>query len=215
MPNEHRILLKAGANELGLSPDSDQCDCLLAFLDLLDHWNETYNLSAIRGRNEQIIRHLLDSLSVCPFLRESLVVDVGSGAGFPGIPLAVLDPARIFVLVDANGKKIRFLKQAIMSLKLKNVQAVRARVETYESSQPDVCVVTRAFASLTDTIRLASHLIRDGGRVLAMKAEIGRAELEDLPRGWTVHIHRLKVPGLDEARTLAEMMPTGAEIRQQ
>lgn len=167
-------------------------------------WNRAYNLTAVRERAEMVPRHLHDSLAVLPFLHGATVLDVGTGAGLPGLVLAIADPARRYTLLDANGKKIRFCEYAIDALKVPNATAVQARVETY---RPGVCfdtVVSRAFASIADFIQHAGHLCAPGGAMLAMKGSHPAQELADLPPGWGLAaVHRLIVPGLDAERHLA------------
>lgn len=198
--------LPDGARALALDLDEAQIARLLAHLDLLDEWNARMNLTAIRERPQQITKHLLDSLSVLPFLRGERVADVGSGAGFPGIPLAIADPARRFVLLESTGKKCRFLEHVRDSLGLANVEVVQARAESYE---PDVrfdTVVARAVGPLADLVRNAGRLVAGGGRLLAMKGRYPADELAARLNGWKVaSVHRLQVPGLEEERHLVEL----------
>lgn len=198
--------LPDGARALALDLDEAQIARLLAHLDLLDEWNARMNLTAIRERPQQITKHLLDSLSVLPFLRGERVADVGSGAGFPGIPLAIADPARRFVLLESTGKKCRFLEHVRDSLGLANVEVVQARAEAYE---PDVrfdTVVARAVGPLADLVRNAGRLVAGGGRLLAMKGRYPADELAARLNGWKVAaVHRLQVPGLAEERHLVEL----------
>jgi len=199
--------LPDGARALAVDLDEAQIARLLAHLDLLDEWNARMNLTAIRERPQQITKHVLDSLSVLPFLRGDRVADVGSGAGFPGIPLAIADPARRFVLLESTGKKCRFLEHVRDSLGLANVEVVQARAEGYE---PDVrfdTVVARAVGPLADLVRNAGRLVAGGGRLLAMKGRYPADELAARLNGWKVAaVHRLQVPGLDEEqRHLVEL----------
>ena len=198
--------LPDGARALALDLDEAQIARLLAHLDLLDEWNARMNLTAIRERPQQITKHLLDSLSVLPFLRGERVADVGSGAGFPGIPLAIADPARRFVLLESTGKKCRFLEHVRDSLGLANVEVVQARAESYE---PDVrfdTVVARAVCPLADLVRNAGRPVAGGGRLLAMKGRYPADELAARLNGWKVaSVHRLQVPGLEEERHLVEL----------
>jgi len=192
--------LARGVDALGLSLSDDQQRQLLAYVDLLVKWNQAYNLTAIRDPAEMVTRHLLDSLAVLPYVEETDTLDVGTGAGIPGIILAVSRPDQAFTLLDSNGKKTRFVRQARRELGLDNVEVVHARVEQYGKSPSQI--ICRAFASLSDMLALMAPIITDNTRVLAMKAASTKEELATLPAGWTGSHHSLSVPGLDEARTL-------------
>jgi 16S rRNA (guanine527-N7)-methyltransferase len=180
-------------------------DWLLGYLELLDKWGRTYNLTAIRERRSAIDRHLLDSLAVNAFLAGSRVLDVGTGAGLPGIPLAIVNPGMTFVLLDRSSKKIRFVRQAIMSLGLKNAEAVAARVEDFAPEAPFDVILARAFASLADIWRGAAPLLAPGGRVLAMKGQWPEAEIGRLGHKVNLRVHAVPVPGMDAERHLVEM----------
>jgi 16S rRNA (guanine527-N7)-methyltransferase len=171
---------------------------LVRLLDELERWNRTYNLTAIR-RDAMLTHHVLDSLSIHKDLRGTTVADVGTGAGFPGLPLALVNPERRFTLIDSNGKKIRFVEHAARELELQNVEGVHARVEAVHGTFDTV--VTRAFAALPELIDEVGHLCAGGSRVLAMKGKWPRDEIDALPAGWQhQESHELTVPGLDEAR---------------
>lgn len=175
------------------------------YLELLAKWNETYNLTAVRVPEEMVTRHLLDSLAVLPFIGESRVLDVGTGAGLPGLVLAMARPGQRFVLLDSAGKKTRFVEHAVGRLGLENVRVVRARAEEYEDPEGFEVVLSRAFSSVADFIRLAGHLVREDGRLLAMKGALPEVELRDLPEAWQLQAaHRLSVPGLARERHLLE-----------
>jgi 16S rRNA (guanine527-N7)-methyltransferase len=197
--------LRSGAAGLGLDLDSEQLDRLLGFLDLLDKWGQTYNLTAIRDPRAAVDRHLLDSLAVHAFLSGRRVLDVGTGAGLPGIPLAIVNPGMTFVLLDRSNKKIRFVRQAIMSLGLKNVEAVAMRVEDFAPATLFDVVLARAFASLADIWRGVAPLLATGGRVLAMKGQWPEAEIRELGDGVNLRIHAVPVPGMCAERHLVEM----------
>lgn len=174
---------------------------LLQLLDELERWNRTYNLTAITRREDMVTHHLLDSLAVQSDLHGSTIADVGTGAGFPGLPLAVLNPERRFTLIDSAGKKIRFVNHAAHTLGLTNVEGVHARVEAMRPERPFDTVVTRAFAALPDMLENVAPLCGTQTRVLAMKGKWPADEVASLPPNWRVETSReLTVPRLDEAR---------------
>jgi 16S rRNA (guanine527-N7)-methyltransferase len=199
-------LLQAGALELGVTLDPGQVAQLMTLLGELRQWNERFNLTAIRDPAEMVTKHLLDSLSVQPWLRGERIADVGTGAGFPGLPLAVVNPARRFALIESTGKKARFVQHAAARLGLANVEVVSARAESFRPRQPFDCVVCRAVGKLADFVRFAGHLCARDGRLLAMKGQYPHGEIDDLPRGWRVAgVHRVKVPGLEAERHVVEL----------
>jgi len=199
-------LLDAGLRQLGLDLDAGRRAALLALLDELADANAHFNLTAIRERGEMVTKHLLDSLSLQPFLAGPRIADIGTGAGFPGLPLAIVNPAWQFTLVESTGKKLRFVAHVAQALGLTNVEAVNARAEAYRPAQPFDTVTCRAVGSLAEFIRVAGHLCRRGGRLLAMKGRYPEAELAALPRGWrVVAAHPVEVPGLDAARHVVEL----------
>ncbi|MGH8323309.1 MAG: 16S rRNA (guanine(527)-N(7))-methyltransferase RsmG [Steroidobacteraceae bacterium] len=174
---------------------------LQRLLDELERWNRTYNLTAITKREEMLTHHLLDSLAIHGDLCGSAVADVGTGAGFPGLPLAVLNPERRFTLIDSAGKKIRFVAHAAHALGLTNVEGVHARAESLHPRKPFDTVVTRAFAPLPEMLEKVLPLCGPQTRVLAMKGKWPREEVAAIPPGWRLESSRdLLVPGLDEAR---------------
>jgi 16S rRNA (guanine527-N7)-methyltransferase len=196
-----------GARALALDLDEAQLAKLVAHLDLLDDWNSRMNLTAIRDRPSQLTKHLLDSLTVLPYLEGARIADVGSGAGFPGIPLAIVEPDRHFTLIESTGKKCRFLEHVRDTLELKNVEVVQSRAETYK---PDVrfdTVLARAVGPVVDLVKVAGSLVVGGGRLLAMKGRYPEAELAAKLNGWKVAaVHPLTVPGLGEERHLVELV---------
>ena len=196
--------LREGLESLGLRVDQDQADSLLKFLDLMGKWGGTYNLTAIRDVSRAIDLHLLDSLAVSQYVHGQTVLDVGTGAGLPGIPLAILSRDRRFVLIDRSAKKIRFVQQAIMELRLHNVKAVACRVEEYSPVGGFDTVIARAFASLPDLIVLTSHLLSSDGRILAMKGRFPTDEMQ-LIDDCGARVHELKIPGVDAERHLIEI----------
>ena len=195
-----------GARQLGIAIGPAQAESLLRLIAELAEWNRRFNLTAITEPADMVRKHLLDSLSVWPFLRGTRVADVGSGAGFPGLPLAVVDLARQFTLIEATGKKARFVQHAAELLGLGNVEVVRARAEAWRALQPFDCVVARALGQLADFIGVAGHLCSREGRLLAMKGRRPDAEMAGLPAGWrVVAVHGVRVPGLAAARCIVEL----------
>ena len=199
--------LRRGCETLGLALESGQEALLLAYLELLQKWNNAYNLTAVRDPEQMVTRHLLDSLAIAPQLRGQNVIDVGTGAGLPGIPLAILYPQRNFSLLDSNGKKTRFLFQVKTALRLDNMRVHHQRVESFRPSDPYDAVLSRAFASLTDMVAGCRHLLAASGRFFAMKGAYPTEELAALgPACELIAVHELQVPGLAEQRHLVEMM---------
>lgn len=196
-----RQTLDAGLGELRLALADEQRDTLTGFVELLSRWNQAYNLTAIRDPAEMVARHVLDSLSVLDLLDGVRVLDVGSGAGLPGIPLSVASPDRNFVLLDSNGKRVRFVTHAIGRLALENVDVIQSRVEDYHDESGFDTVLSRAFSSLADFVRLSGHLCAPGGRLVAMKGRSDADELAQVPGGWEVVENRpLRVPGVEGQR---------------
>lgn len=201
----HAEELSQGALELGVELSSQQHEQLLAYLALLIKWNKAYNLTAVRDPNEMVSRHLLDSLSVVPFVAEAgdNWLDVGSGGGMPGIPLAILFPERQFTLLDSNGKKTRFLTQVKLELKLANLQVIHSRVEEFRPEQPFSGICSRAFSSLEDFSNWTRHLGDSNTQWLAMKGVHPDDELQALPADFRLTAtHVLKVPGCQGQRHL-------------
>ena len=197
---EARSLI-AGAAVLGVTLDAVMAARLLALLDELARWNRSYNLTSITARAEMITHHLLDSLAVQPLLTGERIVDVGTGAGFPGLPLAVVEPTRRFTLLDSNGKKVRFVAHAARTLGLANVEPLHARAETYAPAEVFDTVVARAFAPLDELVEQVAGLCGPSTRVLAMKGRRSADERAGLPAGWCIEEDReLHVPGLGEER---------------
>jgi 16S rRNA (guanine527-N7)-methyltransferase len=197
--------LDAGLAAMGIEADETQREGLLSYVALLGRWNRAYNLTAVRDPIEMVSRHILDSLSVGPYLFGESVLDLGTGAGLPGIPLALLHPQRRFWLLDSNGKKARFVRQAVMDLNLVNCAVVQARMETYRPGRKFATIVARALASLSVLKALGEPVLERPGRLLLMKGRTPEAELDGLnARPEDLRIHRLEVPFLIGERHLVE-----------
>ena len=197
----------------GLAAQGVECDLatqqrLIAFAHLLHKWSKVYNLTAIRDPQQIVIRHILDSISILPYLKGPQIIDVGAGAGLPGIPLALLSPQYHFTELDSVAKKTRFMQQAIAELEMDNVSVATRRVEQLPSDVTYNTVLTRAFASLADIIAKAGQLCAPEGVLLAMKGNYPEQELADIPPSFRVEaIHKLSVFGLDEQRYLVALVP--------
>lgn len=207
-----RPALKSACERLALTVDTATLDRLLGYLALLQRWNATYNLTAIREPGEMLAQHLADCLAVVEPLRRHLgsgsarrILDVGSGGGLPGVVLATLEPSWAVTCVDAVGKKVAFVRQVAVELGLRNLSAEHARVEALRLPSFDL-ITSRAFASLTDFVALTRSMLAPGGAWVAMKGKIPEAELVELPNGVAVfHVEPLTVPGLDAERCLIWM----------
>lgn len=198
--------LAAGVAKLGIALEPAQLDALAALAAELAEWNSRVNLTAITAPDEVVDKHLLDSLAVLPLLKGLTVADIGSGAGFPGLPLAIADPDRRFTLIESTGKKVKFIRHAVEKLALPNVEVVLGRAESYRPVRPFDAVVARALGPLAGFVRVAGHLAGRGGRLLAMKGKVPEAELAALPVGWkAVAVHPVAVPGLDAERCVVEL----------
>ena len=201
----HAEELAQGAQSLGVNLSAEQQEQLLAYLALLIKWNKAYNLTAVRNPDEMVSRHLLDSLSVVPFVAErgASWLDVGSGGGMPGIPLAILFPERQFTLLDSNGKKTRFLTQVKLELKLANLEVIHSRVEEFRPEQPFAGICSRAFSSLQDFSDWTRHLGDGNTEWLAMKRAHPDGELQARPADFRLQsTHVPKVPGCQGQRHL-------------
>lgn len=201
-------LLRAGMTSLGLEASGDRVDTLARYISLLARWNEAFNLIGPCGPEEMVARHVLDSLAALPYLAGTAVLDLGTGAGLPGIPLAVLDPHRRYTLLDSKGKKTRFVTQAIGELGLDNVAVVQDRVEAFVPEQLFDTVITRAFSSLEHFVQSCQHLTAAGGRLVAMKGLYPDEELKPLLQTVTsIGVSSVDVPGLDAERHVVIIEP--------
>lgn len=202
---QHAEELSTGARQLGVELSEQQHAQLLAYLALLIKWNKAYNLTAVRDPDEMVSRHLLDSLSVMPFIHSDTQrwLDVGSGGGMPGIPLAILHPQKHITVLDSNGKKTRFLTQVKMELKLDNLNVIHSRVEEVQPEQPFCGIISRAFSSMENFTNWTRHLGDAKTQWLAMKGLHPADELVALPADFTVESEQaLTVPGCQGQRHL-------------
>jgi 16S rRNA (guanine527-N7)-methyltransferase len=198
-----------GLGRLPLERDIQEAP-LLAFVEQLAHWNDAYNLTSVRAPVDMVVRHVLDSLVVLPYVK-GRVLDVGSGGGLPGVPLAIADPSLHVTLLDSNGKKARFLRHVQRQMQLANVEVVEQRLEKYIPPVPFDTVICRAYSALGEFFEAALHLCAPKGRLLAMKGRIDEAELKAVPSTIRViEIRGLHVPGLHEARHVVIAEPAAA-----
>jgi len=195
--------LASGLAQMGLAVNAEQQGRLLDYIALLQKWNKVYNLTAVREPENMLYQHLLDSLAVLPYVGTGRLLDVGSGAGLPGIPLAIVKPELNVSLLDSNHKKTTFLRQACIELGLGNVAVECVRVDTFIPQQPFDAVISRAFSDLSEFVRLSARLCRSGGNLLAMKGVYPHDELAQLPAEYRqVEVVALNVPGLEAQRHL-------------
>ncbi len=210
MPESLAVRLDAGLAALRQDLSADARRGLLDYLALLARWNRAYNLSAVRDPMEMIARHLLDSLAVRPHLPAGALLDLGSGAGLPGLVLALVEPQRPVTLLDSNGKKTRFLEHAVLQLRLSNIQVVRARAETWDGGAGYAAVTARAYADLDVFWRHPEPRLGPGGQALALKGRRPEAELAALAdEGVSCSVARLSVPGLSAERHLVTLARSG------
>ena len=204
--------ISAGLQQLSIKHEVAAIELLEAYLALLYKWNKSYNLTAIKTPEEAVAQHILDSASILPYLADGFaagsqrLLDVGTGAGLPGLVLAILCPDNDYVLLDGNGKKIRFVRQAIIELGLSQVQALQQRVEDVKSDDLFDTITARAFSRLPELVKLCGPLLTADGRILAMKGVVSDAELKELPAGFeVVAVDLLDIPGLNAQRHLVQV----------
>ncbi|MBT3186747.1 MAG: 16S rRNA (guanine(527)-N(7))-methyltransferase RsmG [Candidatus Thioglobus sp.] len=200
--NELKQLLQDGADQMGLLLSDQQSDQLLDYLMLIFKWNKTYNLSAIRDLESGVKKHLLDSLSILPYIGNEPLLDVGAGAGLPGIVLAIVRPELSVSVLDSVGKKCRFMQFAKTQLKLDNLTVVNQRVEDFQATKCFVQITSRAFAEVDKTLKLTQHLLCDNGRYLLMK---GDHFSQEAIKGVRMISHQINVPYVSEDRFLLEI----------
>ncbi|ECD9467022.1 16S rRNA (guanine(527)-N(7))-methyltransferase RsmG [Salmonella enterica] len=190
-------------DEAGISLTDHQKTQLVAYVDMLHKWNKAYNLTSVRDPAEMVVRHILDTIVVAPYLQGQRFIDVGTGPGLPGIPLAIVLPDAHFTLLDSLGKRVRFLRQVQHELKLENITPVQSRVEAYPSEPPFDGVISRAFASLNDMVSWCHHLPGEKGRFYALKGQLPEDEIASLPDDFSVEsVEKLRVPQLEGERHL-------------
>jgi len=201
--SQHEVLWSKGLEALALDINESQLEKLKQYVELLNRWNKTYNLTAVREPAQMIPMHIFDSLVVAPFIDGDNCLDVGSGAGLPGIPLAILQSDRGFTMLDTNGKKTRFIQQAIIELGLKNADVVQSRVEQWQPSNQYQTIISRAFSSIADFVNGCSALLAENGSLYAMKGQHPVQELAYLPKGYQLEsTQALEVPYVEGERHL-------------
>nr|WP_086937709.1 16S rRNA (guanine(527)-N(7))-methyltransferase RsmG [Thaumasiovibrio occultus] len=190
-------------DQTDLVVSEQQLDQLVGYVALLHKWNKAYNLTSVRDPNEMLVKHIMDSIVVSPYLKGDTFIDVGTGPGLPGIPLAIMCPEKSFVLLDSLGKRIRFIRQVIHELKIGNVEPVQSRVEEFQKENGFDAVLSRAFASISDMVNWCHHLPAEHGVFLALKGQLNQDELDELPQWCQIDtVHALQVPELEGARHL-------------
>ena len=206
LENELLIVLKNSLKNCELNVTEDQQQQLIRYVLMMHKWNKAYNLTAVRDPKQMVIKHIVDSIVVAPFLDKTLYIDVGTGPGLPGIPLAIMCPNKEFILLDSLGKRVRFMKQVAYELKIDNIQPVQSRVEDFVPSVEIDGVLSRAFASLKDMLHWCQHLVDSHGVFIALKGQISTDELNQLPLGFTLQeTIKLDVPGLEGERHIVKI----------
>jgi len=204
LPREAMAMrLATGLQSLGQSLPEQRSGILLDYLFELVRWNTAYNLTAVSDPIEMVDRHIIDSLSIRPFIAGGRVLDSGTGAGLPGVVLAVAEPDRRFILADSNGKKVRFLRHIKRTLALDNIEPVHTRIESLQLDPPPEEIVARALAPLARLVEWHRRWLEQGARLLAMKGHLDQAEIDDVPDGYTVDKHALEWAGMQAERCVA------------
>jgi 16S rRNA (guanine527-N7)-methyltransferase len=200
---EFKNKVNGASNKIGMVASSEQNEQLIQYLELLIKWNKAYNLTAIRDPEEMFIKHIVDSLSIAPFIKGESILDVGTGPGLPGIPMAIMFPSKHFSLLDSNGKKTRFLTQAKMSLVIENIEVFNVRVESLPNEKLFDQIMSRAFTALDNMVSLCKHLLAPNGEFLAMKGLVPKDEIAMVDKDYgVVSIRPLTVPGCLDQRHL-------------
>ncbi|WP_414829148.1 16S rRNA (guanine(527)-N(7))-methyltransferase RsmG [Alteromonas sp. H39] len=206
--NALRRILDDGIARLGLNDITEQQrDLLVRYVALIHKWNKAYNLTSVREPEQMMVKHILDSLAVKPFIQNKNVIDVGTGPGLPGIPLAIVLPDVRFTLLDSLGKRVRFMKQALYEMGVKNAAPIQSRVEAHNPPQPYDAVVSRAFASLKDMLHWCEHLVDSQGKFLALKGQFPQSEIDEVSNHFHIDkVDNLSVPGLEGERHLVTII---------
>jgi 16S rRNA (guanine527-N7)-methyltransferase len=200
---ELHTILVSGLDALSLDLSDKQQQQLVDYVLLMDKWNKAYNLTSVRDPKQMMVKHILDSLAIVPFLDGNNIIDVGTGPGLPGMPLAIAFPDKSFTLLDSLGKRVRFMTQCVHTLGLTNVTPVQSRVEEHNGDTPYDIVLSRAFASLKDMLHWCQHLVDSEGKFLALKGQYPAEEIAELGDNFAVtHSVKLTVPGLEGERHL-------------
>ncbi|MFT5840189.1 MAG: 16S rRNA (guanine527-N7)-methyltransferase [Flavobacteriales bacterium] len=206
LENELLAILKRSLKNCELVVTDGQQQQLINYVLMMHKWNKTYNLTSVREPQQMIIKHIVDSIVVAPFLDKIKYIDVGTGPGLPGIPLAIMCPDKEFILLDSLGKRVRFMKQVAYELKIDNIQPIQSRVEDFVSNVEIDGVLSRAFASLKDMLHWCQHLVDSHGVFLALKGQLSAEELKELPLGFILQeTIKLDVPGLEGERHIVKI----------
>ena len=202
-------ILASGLEALSLNLTDKQQQQLVEFVLLIDKWNKAYNLTSVRCPKQMMVKHILDSLAIVPHLTGENIIDVGTGPGLPGMPLAIAFPDKTFTLLDSLGKRVRFMTQCVHTLKLTNVTPVNSRVENHVGDKPYDIVLSRAFASLKDMLHWCEHLVDSDGQFLALKGQFPQSEIDEVSDHFqVVNTENITVPNLDGERHLVWLRKT-------
>jgi 16S rRNA (guanine527-N7)-methyltransferase len=206
LEDELLFFLKNSLKKCELSVTEDQQLQLIRYVLMMHKWNKAYNLTSVRDPKKMVVKHIIDSIVVAPFLDDIYYIDVGTGPGLPGIPLAIMCPDKQFILLDSLGKRVRFMKQVAYELKIENIEPVQSRVEDYVPDVKIDGVLSRAFASLKDMLHWCQHLVDSDGVFIALKGQLTTAELDELPLEFTLlETVKLDVPDLEGERHIIKI----------
>jgi 16S rRNA (guanine527-N7)-methyltransferase len=206
LENELLVVLKNCLKNCELIVTEEQQQLLILYVLMMHKWNKAYNLTSVRDPKQMVIKHIIDSIVVTPFLDKTHYIDVGTGPGLPGIPLAIMCPDKQFILLDSLGKRVRFMKQVAYELKIDNIQPVQSRVEDFVPNAKIDGVLSRAFASLKDMLHWCQHLVDSHGVFLALKGQLSIEELDELPLEFRLQeTIKLDVPGLEGERHIVKI----------
>jgi 16S rRNA (guanine527-N7)-methyltransferase len=199
-------LLRSKLQQTDIEVTEQQQNKLIDFILMMNKWNKAYNLTSVRDPQDMVLKHLLDSIVIAPYITEKVYIDVGTGPGLPGIPLAILYPDKTFILLDSLGKRVRFMTQVAHELKITNIQPVQSRVEDYVSTLQIDGVLSRAFASLKDMLHWCQHLVNSSGNFMALKGQLSEQEINELPAEFILkEVIKLSVPGVEGDRHLIKI----------